>query len=185
MSYNKKNFHYYEFEVGRYLPNFTDNKKTFKPYKEDKSKLVWNVIVCDFDGVVYPRNIFEYNWVFLKDGLLYAKKHYSNNFKKFADHVRSWLQYEYWARTEYEILVSRWPGKFLYQEDIDKLQKELDEESARNKRDGYDSITPSTQYCDPSTVKIDVYTQVMMNWDRFIHYVWDNKRLITKKKLGL
>ena len=32
---------------------------------------------------------------------------------------------------------------------------------------------------------MDVYTQVMMNWDRFIEYVWANKRLITKKKLGI
>jgi hypothetical protein len=25
----------------------------------------------------------------------------------------------------------------------------------------------------------------MMNWDRFIDYVWNNKHLITEKKLGL
>jgi hypothetical protein len=25
----------------------------------------------------------------------------------------------------------------------------------------------------------------MMNWDRFIEYVWNNKHLITPKKLGL
>jgi hypothetical protein len=25
----------------------------------------------------------------------------------------------------------------------------------------------------------------MMNWDRFIDYVWNNKHLITPKKLGL
>ena len=32
---------------------------------------------------------------------------------------------------------------------------------------------------------IDVYTQVMLNWNQFISYVWSNKRLITKKKLGI
>lgn len=147
---NKREFSYYTYEVGRYLPSFYEDKKTFVPYVSETKKLVWNVIDYDFNAQkVRPINLFEYNWVFLKDGLLYAKTHYSNNFIKFADHVRSWLQHEYWSRSEYEVIVSGWIGN------------------------------------DDNPYKLDIYTQVMLNWDRFIDYVWNNKHLITKKKLGL
>ena len=30
-------------------------------------------------------------------------------------------------------------------------------------------------------LKIDVYGQVMMNWDRFIDYLWENRKELTKK----
>lgn len=132
---SKKDFSYYTYEVGR------------ENYKPETKKLVWNVFYCDFNSKdIKPINLFEYNWVFLEKGLLYAKKHYANDYNKFAEHIRRWLQHEYWSRCQYETCIS-------------------------GLSDGY--------------YKIDVYTQVMLNWDRFIDYVWNNKRLITKKKLGL
>ena len=29
--------------------------------------------------------------------------------------------------------------------------------------------------------KVDVYSQVMLNWDRFIDYLWENRKELTKK----
>ena len=29
--------------------------------------------------------------------------------------------------------------------------------------------------------KVDVYSQVMMNWDRFIDYLWENRKELGKK----
>jgi len=177
---NKNDFSYYTFEVGRYLPNYLDNRKTFTPYKPETKKLVWNVFHYDFNNKkVTPINLFEFNWVFLVDGLLYAKKHYANDFIKFANHIRTELQCEYWSRSEYEVIVSGWIGTGFKEEDINEFKKEIEEQ----KQEG--CPFPRVFAYDDTSYKLDVYTQVMLNWDRFIDYVWNNKRLITKKKLGL
>lgn len=173
---DKTKFSYYEFYVGRYLKSVFDKNEKFVPYKENKSKLVWNVFYEDFNDRKNPIkviNLFEFNWVFLKNGLLYAKKHYANDYIKFADHIRSHLQYEYWSRCEYETIITTWPCMISREEALE-FKDELDEYP-----DHYMYNLPVPGH------KIDVYTQVMMNWDRFIDYVWNNKRLITKKKLGL
>lgn len=172
----KEDFSYYEYEVGRYKNN----------YKPETKKLVWNVIDFDFNAnKIIVKNLFEMNWTFLK-GLLYAKKHHSDNFKDFAECVRSELQYELWSRAEYEFIACGWPADTsVTQKDLDKIQYDLNKEKERLIKKGYtwdakiDIGYPSPSY------KIDVYTQVMMNWDRFIDYLWNNKKLITKKKLGL
>jgi hypothetical protein len=52
-----------EFSKGRYLPKsyYSDKvKEDFVPYKEDKSKLVWNVF-NEENGEIVPINIFEYS----------------------------------------------------------------------------------------------------------------------------
>lgn len=28
------------------------------------------------------------------------------------------------------------------------------------------------------TIKVDIYTQVMLNWDKFVEYVWKNRKLL-------
>ena len=39
------------------------------------------------------------------------------------------------------------------------------------------SSWPSRADCE---IKIDVYDQIMINWDKFCDYVWENKSLIKK-----
>lgn len=31
--------------------------------------------------------------------------------------------------------------------------------------------------------KIDVYSQLMLNWDKFVNYIWDNKKEILKNEI--
>lgn len=165
------------YNKGRYLPRFYDDAKTFKPYKEDKSKLVWNIF-AEEQGEIVPINIFEYNWKFLKDGLLFAKKNYKDNFEEFANHIRSWLQHEYWSRTEYETVITSWPP-YIEDKELERINKEKAERIEKYGKFYRESVDLTVGY------KIDVFTQIMMNWDRFIEYVWNNKHLITEKKLGL
>ena len=179
-----KDFSYYTYNVGKYISDDINNKD-FKPYKADNKKLIWNVFVEDPNAhKIIPINLFEYNWVFLWDGLLYAKKHYSENFNKFADHIHNWLRHEYWSRTEYETIICGWPCKGYTQEDLDKFQEKINKVKKEFIEKGYDwEPSINIPYPNPN-YKMDVYTQIMMNWDRFIEYVWSNKHLITKKKLG-
>lgn len=148
----------------------------FNPYKEDKTKLVWNVF-NECNGEICPLNIFEYNYKFLED-LLTAKRKYKNNFEEFAEQVRKSLQYYYWSKSEYETVITTWPP-YIESEELNRLNKEKHEREIRNRPFYRDAVNLTIRY------KIDIYTQVMMNWDRFIDYIWNNKHLLTKKKLGL
>ena len=168
-----------EFTKGRYVPRefaTEAEKKAFKPYKEDKSKLVWNVF-NERNGEVFPINIFEYNYKFLED-LLTAKKKYKDNFEEFANSIRDSLQYYYWSKCEYETIITSWPP-YIENEELDRLNKEKAERIKESGKFYRTSVQLNVGH------KIDIYTQVMMNWDRFIDYLWTNKHLITKKKLGL
>ena len=40
--------------------NGADHDNTINPYKEDKTKLVWNVF-NERNGEIFPINVFEYN----------------------------------------------------------------------------------------------------------------------------
>jgi hypothetical protein len=167
------------FSKGRYLPRefaTEDEKRAFKPYKEDKSKLVWNVFI-ERNGEIFPVNIFEYNYNFIKD-LLTAKKKYKDNFEEFANYTRNSLQYYYWAKCEYETVITSWPP-YIENEELNRLNKEKTEKIQKGENFYRVSVQLNVGY------KIDIYTQVMMNWDRFINYIWNNKHLITKKKLGI
>lgn len=147
-----------------------------KPYKEDKTTLVWNVF-NEQDGEILPINIFEYNYKFLED-LLIAKQKYNDNFEKFAEEVRKSLQYCYWSRSEYETIITSWPP-YIESEELDRLNKEKETHLEK-----YGNFYREVVELNVSH-KIDIYTQIMMNWDRFIDYIWNNKHLLTKKKLGL
>ena len=148
----------------------------FNPYKEDKTRLVWNVF-NEWNGEIFPINIFEYNFKFLED-LLTAKRKYKNNFEKFAEEVRQSLQYSYWSKSEYETIITSWPP-YIKSEELNRVNRE--KEKCIEKRGQFirEAVNLEISY------KIDIYTQIMLNWDRFIAYIWNNKHLITKKKLGL
>lgn len=88
------------------------------------------------------------------------------------------MQYYYWSKSEYETVITTWPP-YIESEELDRLNKEKHEREIRNRPFYRDAVNLTTRY------KIDIYTQIMMNWDRFIDYIWNNKHLLTKKKLGL
>lgn len=175
MNDEKEKFSYYEYKVGRYFPRWAEAEEEFVPYKSETKRLVWNIIDYDFNKKkIQVRNLFECSHTFLVE-LLFAKGHYKV-FEQFAEYVRDALQYSFWSKSEYEIVVCGWPDEItLKQEDLDKYQKKLEKSNYGFVYVGY----PESGH------KIDVYTQVMLNWDRFIEYVWSNRKLITKKKLNL
>lgn len=183
-----KDWSYFEFDVGRYLPwgwewN-REEEKDFKPYKPNsvnttKNKLTWYVFNEDRNGEIIPVDIFQYNWVFLVN-LVKIKRKYGDDFIKFADATRTALQHEYWSRSEYETIITSWPP-YIDEEELQNLIKEREEHTKKY---------PNSKLYRQSvglTVgkKIDVYDQLMLNWDAFINYVWTNKHLITPKKLGI
>ena len=98
--------------------------------------LEWKVLVSDFN----EKDINEYNVFdhmrFMEDCKKNARKNI-HNYDEFCKNLRIDLAYYFWAKYEWEIIVTDWPR-------------------------------------GEKSIKIDVYEQVMLNWDHFCDYVWSH-----------
>ena len=91
-------------------------------------------------------NIFDH-WGLMKDCDKAFKKN-RGDFEAFSKEVRGSLQYYFWSKCEYEIILTS-----LFVRDRFKVEK------------------------------IDIYDQVMLNWDVFINYVWNCYRKPFEKEI--
>ena len=46
-------------------------------------------------------------------------------------------------------------------------------------------VKPKYSQCERNEIKIDVYQQVRMNWERFCEYVWANKEEFKEEKKNI
>lgn len=128
--------------------------------------LTWKVIMEELDS----RKIIFYD--------LFASGHWEQVARKIKEdsvtreewekRFRLRLQSQYWARCEYEVVVTSWPP-YIKVGDIQKLQDEVaDREKAWGSKPLKVNITPTVQR------KIDIFEQLDMNWSVFADYVWNN-----------
>lgn len=82
---------------------------------------------------------------------------------EFSERLSREAHYYFWAKCEWEIILTSWPP-YVSSEEVDRLQKE---KSRYN-----------TNVNLPISKKIDVYTQLEINWGVFVDYVWGH--LFTK-----
>lgn len=178
---DKKDWSYFEFEVGRYEPFIFANeeeKKAFIPYKPDNKTLEWYVFYHDWNSnEICPTNVLIHSSKFV-DGLFKAKRKYKNDYIKFAEEIRMSLQYAYWSKSEHETIITSWPPH-IDEEEFNRLVKAKEDDESKGFKRFYENVNLTCDY------KIDIYMQVMLNWNRFIDYLWCNKRKITKKGLGI
>lgn len=156
-----RNISYYTFQIGRKDKGYIPNTK----------KLIWNVFEEDWNSkqiVVY--NVFDHN-AFFKDLITYKRKY--KEFDEFAEKVRFSLQYYFWSKSEWEIILTSWPP-YVENEEIDRLVKERETRLKEYKHFYREDVRLTIGE------KVDVYDQVMLNWDNFIQYVWNNRKLIKK-----
>lgn len=100
----------------------------------------WKVFVENFNAQkIEPYNIFEHGG-FYKDCHQYlseaVKKKKDLSGKELEEKIRRSLQYYFWSKCEWEIILSPWP---------------------------FTERVPQ--------IKIDVYDQVMLNWEAFYSYL--------------
>ena len=109
-------------------------------YTSNKN-LTWNVYVYNFNKrCIETRNILGKESVIIRDILEKAKSEYKENvpdYDKFKEEVRNVVMYYYWAKCEWEVIISAWPPN----------------ENAKEE-------------------KVDVYSQVMLNFDQFYRYLY-------------
>lgn len=87
------------------------------------------------------------------------------NRKKFEDQLRRIMQYYFWSKSEMEIVLTSWPP-YIDPQEYDRITKEINNRRAENREFRVCNVSPTVFH------KIDVYDQLMMNWDQFVNYVW-------------
>ena len=131
-------------------------------------KLEWNVYTHNFNGKSIEKyNIFNHGR-FMEDVKKELKK--CETKEEFAERLRRDLFYYFGSKCEWEIVVTSWTPHITVSE-LERLNKEREETIEKYGREPY------RLYVNPDVgEKIDVYEQVMMNWDLFVDYVWSHKR---------
>lgn len=105
----------------------------------------WNVFYHDINAhKIRTLNIFDHAR-FNRDVLKYLEE--CKDKDEFAQKLKSELMYNFWCKSEYEIIISPWCG-------------------GGNTKD----------------IKVDIYTQVMNNWNVFVDYVWNSRNVEHKKE---
>lgn len=136
-------------------------------------KLEWNVYIEDFNSrEIKVFNIF--NHAKFNEDVKKALKKFDNK-EDFSEEVRKSLVWCYWSKCEWETVITSFPTR-ITKEELDRLNKEF-----KNSTEAY-GHEPYCLWMSPSVhKKIDVYEQVMLNWNVFIDYVWSCKNNKDKK----
>lgn len=88
--------------------------------------------------------------------------------KDFSEIVRQVIGYYYRSRSEWEIVITTWPPHITNEE----LARQNKEYSTYQERFG---ALPSKNTVNLDIAeKLDIYDQVMLNWNIFISYLWEN-----------
>ena len=91
--------------------------------------------------------------------------------KEFAEELRKDLAYYFWSKAEWEVVVTSWVPHITMSE-LDRLNEEREDSFKKYNREPYRlDVNPDVNE------KIDVYEQVMLNWNLFVDYVWSYKKI--------
>ena len=88
--------------------------------------------------------------------------------KQFSEMVEQVVMYHYWSKSEWEIVLTDWPPHIKLEE-LSRLNNEVEKYKSNYGHEPY-SLTVKLS----TSEKIDVYDQIMMNWNIFVDYLWNN-----------
>ena len=131
-------------------------------------KLEWNVFAEDWNAKkIKIFNIFDHGR-FLEDVKKNLKK--CETKEEFSEKLRRNLFYYFGSKCEWETIITSFPSR-ITKEELDRLNKEFKKDVDRYGHEPYSMcISPAVGK------KVDVYEQVMLNWNIFVDYVWSHKR---------
>jgi hypothetical protein len=118
--------------------------------------LEWYVYITPLSGRVDQKpkafNVFTHGR-FMEDVKKAARKYRDREREQFEEQLRRELMYYFWSKCEWEIVLTRWPP-----------------------------FETSDERFNRTSEKVDVYDQVMLNWDRFREYVWANRAELRRRE---
>jgi len=131
--------------------------------------MVWNVFAEHYNGrSIEVVNVFDH-YSFRKD-VETAYKKYKDDFDQFSERVRKDLMYYFWSKCEWETV---WVYKkdlvvinTLFSRPVDCIIGHINDQAGRE-------VIQKLVGSEDEQVKLDVYDQVKLCWDEFIHYTWN------------
>lgn len=130
----------------------------------NKPTLEWNVFHENWSaGKIESFNVFSHG-TFKKD-VLEALETYEDK-EELSKAIKSIAMYYFWAKCEYEVIITSWPP-FITKEEAKELKLSVEKCEAHSKFPNVFNIELAT------SSKVDVYKQLLLNWDRFIDYLYD------------
>lgn len=112
-------------------------------------------------------NIFERSRFY--EDVKKALKNFDSK-EDFAEEVKKSLMWCYWCKSEHEIIITTWVPHITVSE-LDRLNSEREKALKEYNREPY------RLYVNPEIgEKVDIYSQVMLNWNVFVDYLWSHKR---------
>ena len=129
--------------------------------------MIWNVYCESFNNSsIIKYNIFNHKG-FAKDVNKLLKEDITKD--EFTEQLKRSLKYYFWGKSEYEVVITSWPV-YIYRSELDRLNTEYEEYNNKWGHYPYDiNIVPNVGK------KIDIYSQVMMNFDIFVDMIWREK----------
>ena len=105
-----------------------------------------------------------------------ALKQFDNK-EEFAEEVKKSLMWCYWCKSEHEIVITTW-APYIAMSELDRLNDEREKTLREYNREPY------SLHVNPEVgEKVDIYSQVMLNWGAFVEYVWSQKRSKKNKSI--
>ena len=130
-------------------------------------KLEYYVYRNDFNQKkIIKYNIFDH-WRFEEDVKEDLKKCETKEF--FAEKLKSHLMYCFWSKCEYEVVISSFPVH-IKKEELKRLNTSFKEDTEKYGHEPY-----GVWVCPDVGEKVDVYSQVMLNFEVFVDYIWSHK----------
>ena len=124
----------------------------------------WNVILKDSQtGRFQPYNIFECRDFRAAVEKLFEKRYPRERFLKELDQT---CHYFFWAKIEWEIFITTWPP-YIDAEEISRIISEY-----HINRPPEQALPEHIDVNVAKWYKIDVYSQLRANWERFADYMW-------------
>lgn len=130
-------------------------------------KLEWNVYREDFNNKeIKVFNIFNHGR-FDEDVKKDLKE--CKTKEEFSENLKKNLRYYYWSKAEWEVVITSWTPH-IDEKELHRLNE--DYETHYKKYGKY----PYNIHVEPNVFeKIDVYSQVMLNYNVFLDYLWNTK----------
>lgn len=135
--------------------------------------LEWNVFHYNINKEeIDTINIFNH-WKFSEDVQKSLKKFKDKD--EFSEQLRRDLFYYFCSKCEYEVIITSFPT-YITMNELNRLNEER---ASHKEKYGRDCMRLNV--CPDTWNKIDIYTQVMNNWDIFLDYVWNSKKRRNEK----
>lgn len=136
--------------------------------------LKWNVFRYNVNkNKIVTFNIFDH-WKFNEDVQKSLKKIKDKD--EFAEHLRRDLMYYFWSKCEHEVIITSFPT-YITTNELHRLNRER---ALHKEKYGRDFVRLNVDL--DTEAKIDIYTQVMNNFEIFCDYVWNSKNRKNNKE---